>query len=179
MLKAILFLVLPAFSQTTLYHFDVVKKSCEGYNKEYLTTCWDGRDQFLVDQKYESLNLSGSNLKALKISGLTVKNFVADYVKMNEAMIKNFRFQQASFVETDWRGVTLSKSRFNNFNFENDNFSGAKITSTHFKNGSFRKINFKDAVITDTLFEDSILPSNIKTEATLINVRFKNCKFEE
>jgi uncharacterized protein YjbI with pentapeptide repeats len=82
-------------------------------------------------------------------------------------------------MESDFRGAQILFSRFENFSFREAQFQGAKISNTIFDGGDFSKVNFENALITDTRFVHSILPTRLVKQATLVNVKFEDVRWED
>lgn len=89
------------------------------------------------------------------------------------------KFENIVWRHVDARGGQWKNLTFQNFDIEFSNFSGLRIQHSKFLGGRIRTTDLRSLFISDTSFEDAILPEKIKTDAILINVEFRNCRFEK
>ena len=90
----------------------------------------------------------------------------------------NLKLKNIREIKKRYVGFSFNRCVVENFSYRNSDFRGAKINNSRFVGGDFIGSNFSQAMITDSVFQDCILPLNFSSNATLINVRIINCRYQ-
>ncbi len=108
----------------------------------------------------------------------TVSEWKAHDFNFKSSYLSGSTFKNVYWNHGDLRGANWTNVQMENFDFKSSNFSGLKIKNSKFIGGRITDSKFKSLFVADSVFEDVTLPMNFKTDAILINVEFRNCRFQ-
>ena len=157
---------------------DNPKPVCAALQNRVFAQCFNGLGKSFGALQLTQANLSGSNFSFASISSWSIDGLKVFSGRWKETLISRSAVENSRWTDLDLRGSVISRSQWKNLDVDSSNLSGLKIDRSHFLGCSFRQVEMKGLAITDSVFEDCVFPKNFKKEAVLINVQFRNCRFE-
>ena len=175
-----LFFFLHLEAKEKIYVFDKISKTCSGWNS-ILGECFSNKKNKIrsLSGDHSALSLNGSKMNHFRFENFSARKLDLNSTQLRQGSLFRCRMLYFRAMESDFRGAQILFSRFENFSFREAQFQGAKISNTIFDGGDFSKVNFENALITDTRFVHSILPTRLVKQATLVNVKFEDVRWED
>jgi uncharacterized protein YjbI with pentapeptide repeats len=128
---------------------------------------------FLISQRIEGVNLSGTYSNNLRFSRVSRLKFL----RLDSCHINRFKLDQSSLKNFTMSSTWLNNCELTGTQFTDSNFKGSFFYETIFKESSFININFEETDITASSIENSYFFNCNFMNSTIISTTATACYF--